>query len=108
MASTYTALEDSLLQIITSLEIERDPVERLRAIRKLEAVSTRAFRKLKREAAYEARMSMPAIQIAELLDMDRKEIEYLVRVYLVDNPHAQEPARRKRIAIDQFVDLSGE
>ena len=44
-------LEDSLLQILTSLESERDPVERLRAIRRLEQVSAQAFRKLKREAA---------------------------------------------------------
>lgn len=108
MATTYMALEDSLLQILTSLEAERNPVERLRAIRRLEATSTRAFRKLKREAAYEARMTMPAIQIAELLEMDRKDVEYLVRVYLVDNPHAPEPPRRQRKQIDQFVDLSRE
>ena len=108
MASTYMALEDSMLQILTSLEAERNPVERLRAIRRLEATSTRAFRKLKREAAYEARMTMPAIQIAELLEMDRKDVEYLVRVYLVDNPHAPKPPLEQRKQIDQFVDLSGE
>lgn len=102
------ALEDSLLQILTSLQAERNPIERLRTIRKLEAASVRAFRKLKREAAYDARMTMPAIQIAELLDMDRKEVEYLVRVYQVDNPYAPKPPIRQRIQIDQFVDLSRE
>lgn len=108
MASTYMALEDSLLQIITSLQAERDPIERLRAIRRLEATSTRAFRKLKREAAYDARMTMPTVQIAELLEMDRKDVEYLVRVYLVDNPHAPKPTIRKRKDIGDFIDLSGE
>lgn len=101
-------LEDSLLQILTSLESERDPIERLRAIIKLEATATRAFKKLKREAAYEAIMTMPAVQIAELVDMDRKSVEYLIRVYLVDNPYAAKPPIRKRKHINQFVDLSGE
>lgn len=108
MASTYMALEDSLLQILTSLQAERDPLERLRTIRRLEATSASAFRKIKREAAYDARMTMPAIQIAELLEMDRKEVEYLVRVYLVDNPYAPKPPLKKRAKIDSFVDLSGE
>ena len=108
MASTYTALEDSLLQILTSLEAERNPLERLRAIRRLEVTSVRSFRKLKREAAYEARMTMPANQMAELLGMDRKDVEYLVRVYLVDNPYAPKPPIRQRVKIDSFVDLSGE
>ena len=108
MASTYMALEDSLLHIITSLQAERDPIERLRTIRRLEATSTRAFRKLKREAAYDARMTMPAVVIAEVLEMDRKDVEYLVRVYLVDNPHAAKPPIRQRKHIEHFIDLSGE
>lgn len=97
-----------MLQILTSLEGERDPVERLRAIRRLEGVSTRAFRKLKREAAYEARMARPSVEIAEMLEMDRKDIDYLVRVYLVDNPYAPAPPRKNRSKIERFVDLSGE
>lgn len=97
-----------MLQILTSLQAERDPVERLRAIRRLERTVVGSLRKLKREAAYDARMTMPTVQIAELLEMDRKDVEYLVRVYLVDNPYAPKPTIRKRKELGNFVDLSGE
>lgn len=101
-------MEDSLLHILTSLEAERNPVERLRTIRMLEATSTKAFRKIKREAAYEARMTHSSSDIADALEMDRKDVDYLVRVYLVDNPYAPKPPVRHRGTITDFVDLSGE
>ena len=53
-------------------------------------------------------MTRPSVEIAEMLEMDRKDVDYLVRVYLVDNPYAPIPPRRNRTPIDQFVDLSGE
>jgi hypothetical protein len=108
MSTTYTTLEDSLLNILTSLEAEKDPVERLRAIRRLETTAVKAFRRIKREAAYDARMTRSSGEIADAVGMDRKDLDYLIRVYLVDNPYAPKPPHRTRHTIDHFVDLSGE
>lgn len=100
------AVEDQVTMITDSIYAEQDPVERLRALRILERSLVQRLRKLKREAAYDAAMKHPSRDIAERVGMDRKDVDYLIRVYLVDNPQKPEPPRRKRYAIDSFVDLS--
>ncbi len=105
--SIIHAIEDQITMITDSIYAEPDPVERLRALRILDQSITHRLRKLKREAAYDAAMTHPSRDIAERLGMDRKDVDYLVRVYLVDNPQKPAPPRRKRHAIDSFVNLSG-
>jgi hypothetical protein len=51
-------------------------------------------------------MIYPTVQISDLTGIDRKNIEYLVRVYLVNNPNADRPKFRKRIEVTSFVDLT--
>jgi hypothetical protein len=106
--SMTQAIEDQITMLTDTIYSEPNPVERLRALRILERSLVQRLRKLKREAAYDAAMTMPSSEVAHRLEMDRKDVEYLVRCYLGDNPHKPAPPRRKRHAIDAFVDLSRE
>ena len=104
--SSYRALEDSILNIITSIEAERDPVERLKMARAIQSTVRKALMPVNQSAAYAARMIYPTAQIADLTGIDRKNIEYLVRVYLANNPNAERPKFRKRVEVTSFVDLT--
>lgn len=104
--STIRAIEDQITMLTDSIYAEQDPVERLRALRIIERSLVQRLRKLKREAAYDAAMAHPSRDIAERVGMDRKDVDYLVRVYLEDNPQKVPPPRRKRHTIDSFVNLS--
>ena len=104
--SSYRALEDSILSIITSIEAERDPIERLRMAKAIHETTTNALRGINQHAAYAARLTYPTKQIFELTGLDRKHIEYLVRVYLVNNPRAERPKFRQRVQVNSFVDLT--
>jgi hypothetical protein len=102
------AVEDQITMVTDTIYSEKDPLERLRAIRALERSLVQRLRKLKREAAYDAVLTMPSSEVGHRLQMDRKDVDYLVRCYLADNPHKPAPPRKKRHAIDSFVDLSRE
>lgn len=86
---------------------ETDPINRLDAARKLEKTITAIFRKAKREAAYEAAMIASSSEIGDRVGAYRRDIDYLVRCYMEDNPHQPAPPRRSRREIESFVDLSG-
>lgn len=104
--SNYRALEDSILSTITSIEAERDPIERLRMAKAIRETATSALAAINQHAAYSARMVYPTKQISELTGLDRKHLEYLVRVYLVNNPRAERPKFRQRVEVNSFVDLT--
>jgi hypothetical protein len=85
---------------------EKDPIERVKAIRAASKRFNRMFRTIEREAAYEARWQLSGKDIAELLDVDRRQIDYLVACYLRDNPQKEPPPHHNRSKIDEYVDLS--
>lgn len=104
--SSYRALEDSILNVITSIEAERNPIERLKMARAIQSTVRKALMPINQHAAYDARMIYPTAQISDLTGIDRKNVEYLVRVYLINNPNAERPKFRKRIEVTSFVDLT--
>jgi hypothetical protein len=107
MSMTYTMLEDQLMMLVESATSEQDPIIRLKHLRRLKKEGLKHLRKAERKAAYDARMAFSWTDIAEALQVDRKELEYLVSVYLVDNPEKPAPKKRQRVDISNYLDLSG-
>jgi hypothetical protein len=93
------ALENILLY-------EKDPIERMRAVSAASKRFNKLFRDIEREAAYEARFKYPASDVAMILDIDRRHIDYLIAKYLEDNPHKEPPPHHNRSKIESYVDLS--
>lgn len=108
MSMTYTMLEDQLMMLIESATSDKDPIIRLKHLRRLKKQALHYLRRAERKAGYDARMVFASADIAESVGMDRKELEYLVRVYLVDNPEKPRPKQRQRVDITSYIDLSGE
>jgi hypothetical protein len=108
MSMTYTAIEDQLISLIDTLSSEPNAIERLRTIKRIEELAMRMLRRIKTEAAYDARMRANSGDIADAVEMDRKAIDYLVRVYLVNNPSKPRPRTRQPSDVSSFLDLSGE
>lgn len=104
--STVRAMHDQANTIEDILLYEKDPVERLRATAEARKRLARLLQTVEREAAYEARFTLTGKDIAELLDIDRRQIDYLVSRYLKDNPHKEPPPHHNRSKIDSYVDLS--
>lgn len=92
--STVTRVEDSLLSILDDVESVRDPVQRLVEAKRIEQTFKRMMRKLKQEAAYEARQSHTAADIAHAIGNDRKMVDYLVRKHLENHPYLERPRRQ--------------
>jgi len=99
-------LEDQITSLMDSMQSERDPIVRLDVARNLERTFVKSIKKIKREAAYDARMKHSSREIADAVGADRKDIDYLVNVYLIDNPYKASPPRKHRVEVDSFVDLS--
>jgi hypothetical protein len=97
---------DDLTAIITTIYTERNPIERLAVARYAEQLFLTELRRLKQDAAYEARATASSADIADELGMDRKAVDYLVHRYMELNPHKEKPAYRSRGPIEQYVDLS--
>ena len=104
--STLRAMHDQANTTEEILLYEKDPIERVKAIRAASKRFNRMFRTIEREAAYEARWQLSGKDIAELLDVDRRQIDYLVACYLRDNPQKEPPPHHNRSKIDEYVDLS--
>lgn len=107
MSINYTLIEDQLLATIESATSDSDPIVRLKYLRRLKKQALHYIRQAERKAAYDCRMKFAYSDIADAVGMDRKEIEYLVRVYLVDNPEKPKPKMRQRVDISDYIDLSG-
>jgi len=104
--STVRAMHDQANTVEEILLYEKDPIERLRAVAAAHKRFIKMFRTIEREAAYEARQKLSGKDIAELLDIDRRHIDYFVSCYLRDNPHKEPPPHHNRSKIDEYVDLS--
>jgi hypothetical protein len=104
--STLRAIHDEANRVEEILLYEKDPVERMKAIFSASKRFNKMFRTIEREAAYEARLRLTGKDIAELMDVDRRQIDYLVSCYLRDNPHKEPPPHHNRSKIDEYVDLS--
>jgi hypothetical protein len=108
MSMTYTMLEDQLLMLIESATSDSDPLIRLRNFRRLKSEAIKRLRAAERKAAYDARMAFSFSDIEEVVGIGRKELDYLVSVYLVDNPEKPAPKKRQRADLSNYIDLSGE
>ena len=104
--STLRAIHDQANAVEETLLYEKDPIERMKAIFAASKRFNRMFRTIEREAAYEARWRLSGKDIAELMDVDRRQIDYLVSCYLRDNPYKEPPPHHNRSKIDEYVDLS--
>lgn len=107
MSINYTLIEDQLLALIESATSDSDPIIRLKYLRRLKKQALHHIRKEERKAAYDCRMKFAFSDIADSVGMDKKDIEYLVRVYLVDNPDKPKPKMKQRVDISDYIDLSG-
>ena len=104
--STVRAMHDQANTVEEILLYEKDPIERLKAVAAAHKRFVKMFRTIEREAAYEARWKFSGKDIAELLDVDRRHIDYFVACYLRDNPHKEPPPHHNRSKIEEYVDLS--
>lgn len=104
----YTILEDQLIALIESISSEPDLLIRLQTVRKMKQQTITMLRKAEREAAYKARMKYSLADVADAVGIGTKELDYLVRVYLVNNPEQPAPVRRERVDISGYIDLSRE
>ena len=104
----YTVLEDQLFALIESLSSEPDILIRLKTVRRMKEQTIALLRKAEREAAYKARMKYTIADVADAVGIGTKELDYLVRVYLVNNPEQPSPVRRERVDISGYMDLSRE
>jgi hypothetical protein len=104
--STLRAIHDEANRVEEILLYEKDPIERMKAIFVASKRFNKMFRTIEREAAYEARWKLSGKDIAELMDVDRRHVDYLVSCYLRDNPHKELPPHHNRSKIDEYVDLS--
>lgn len=107
--STYlSVLQDQAQALGDQLYAQNDPMQRLADANAMSAYMDTLIRKIRQEAAYEARLTLSSAEIAEVLEMDRKQIDYLVRRYLEDHPHKPKPPHHNRHQIEAYVDLTTE
>ena len=107
--STYlSVLQDQAQALGDQLYAQNDPMQRLADANAISAYMDTLIRKIRQEAAYEARLTLSSAEIAEVLEMDRKQIDYLVRRYLEDHPHKPRPPHHSRHLIEAYVDLTTE
>lgn len=107
MSINYTLIEDQLLMLIESAASDSDLIIRLQHLHRLRKQASKHLRHAERKAAYNARMVYSGADLAEAINMDRKELEYLVKKYLEINPELPRPKRRIRLDISNYIDLSG-
>lgn len=105
--SIITSVEDEMRSLLDMLH-GQPPIDRLAYALAIEQAFTKLVRELKQEAAYDARMQYTIGDIAEILEVDRKSIEYLVRTYMERHPYKDAPPHHNRSKIDRFVDLTHE
>ena len=106
--SNSTAINNHLLVLADIALAETDPLRRLKAARQAEQGSRKTFRRIVRKAAYDARMIFSAQDIQDITGIDRKDIDYLVKAYLQDNPMDPKPKQRKHVDLSEYMDLTGE
>lgn len=95
MSIKYMALEDQLIALLQAIEAEPDTVQRLKNVKELEAKAIRWFRELKYKSAYSARLSMRAVDIADAIGSDRKDIDYWVRCHYESKGLERPPYRKQ-------------
>tara|TARA_R110000803_G_scaffold50063_2_gene104011 strand:- start:114 stop:440 length:327 start_codon:yes stop_codon:yes gene_type:complete len=105
MSINYTIFQDQMLMLLESVTSETDEMVRLQNLRKLKKDFVGRIRKEERKAAYEARMLFSSADVADSVGMDRKDLDYLVRVHLTDHPEKPSPKKRKRVDITNYLDL---
>ena len=94
------------LQVLADIVAgEPDPLRRLKSARTAEQQSKEMFRRIVRKAAYDARMIFSGQDIQDVTGIDRKDVDYLVRVYLLDNPMEPRPKQRQRADLSNYLDL---
>jgi hypothetical protein len=106
MSNHYLPVEDQMLEAMNRIYAIKDPVERLKVIHKIQKFLSSQLRTAKRDAAYSARKTMTSSQLESLTDIYRKDIDYLVRCHIEDNP-ALPVLKHMRTKITKSIDLRG-
>ena len=79
-------MHNQLTMLLDLFYAERDPVQRLIALKEIGERFTKETQRMRREAAYEAKFSYSWTGLAEITGMDRKNLESIVRQYFRENP----------------------
>lgn len=108
MSSIANQIIDSLMSIIDMIHAERDPIQKLTIAMQVEQETARLLKELKQEAAYDARMAYPTLEVADLVDSNRKTIEHLVNKHMERNPQLPKPPHHNKSRITTFLDLRSE
>ena len=105
--SIGTSIEDGIMSLLDMLHAEPDPAKRLDLALTVEHAFRKLIRAMKQESAYEARMLYTTGDIARLVNVERKSIEYLIKRYMESHPYKDAPPHHNRSKIEEFVDLTG-
>jgi len=81
-------MHNQLTMLLDLFHAERDPTQRLIALKEIGERFTKETQRLRREAAYRAKFDHTWVGLAEATGMDRKNLESIVRQYFRENPNA--------------------
>lgn len=81
-------MHHQLTMLLDLFHTERDPAQRLIALKEIGERFTKEMQRLRREAAYQAKFDYTWTGLAEKTGMDRKNLESIVRQYFRENPTA--------------------
>jgi hypothetical protein len=101
----YMQLHDQMVAITDSLWAERDPIKRLALADALERDGMAILRKIKYESAYTARTKYSAENISRISGIDRKQITYLVKKHMDQNPQLPRITKKANQDVSDFIDL---
>jgi|TARA_R110000803_G_scaffold201528_2_gene266346 hypothetical protein len=104
--STYTIVQDQIQMLLEVAASNPDLILRLKDVRRLKKELFDAVRELERKSAYEARMVFSIKDVAEVLDMQRADLAYIVSAYTDKYPELPKPRQRQRVDISKYLDLS--
>ena len=81
-------MHNQLTMLLDLFHTERDPAQRLIALKEISERFTKETQRLRREAAYQAKFNYTWTGLSEATGMDRKNLESIVRQYFRENPNA--------------------
>lgn len=107
MSINDLVVEDQLLALIDVVRAERSPLARLVLAQRLHAKAEDQLRRVMYEAAWQARQTYPAIQVAESTGIDRHRVEYLASRWADAHPELPPLKRKQRVDLGEVLDLRG-
>ena len=107
MSVKYRPLEDMLMSVIHSLEMDTDNVTRMKHANDLLAIARTRLTDIRNQASYQARESNTTMGLAEQTHIDRKAIEQWSNTWAAKRGIPRIRERRNRPWQVGFTDLSG-